>query len=127
MSLPETLNTHSALCEEIYDLMIEENRHLRGSGQPPADALLSRKSALLGTLSFSLERLRAGLAEAVPTSAEIRKCVQHAQKTIMKALLLDRENEQLLLKCTMQRRPAVPAYRPAASQLQKAYGQAAAR
>jgi hypothetical protein len=127
MSLPESINTHSALCEEIYDLMIEENRHLRSSGQPPADALLSRKSALLGTLSFSLERLRAGLAEAAPTSSEIRKSVQHAQKTIMKALLLDRENEQLLLKCTMQRRPVPPNFRPAAAQLQRAYGHATAR
>ena len=127
MSLPESLNTHTALCEEIYNLMIEENRHLRSAGQPPADALLSRKSALLGTLSFSLERLRAGLAEALPTSAEIRHCVQGAQKTIMKALLLDRENEQLLLKCTMQRRAPVPSLRPAPSQLQRAYGRAVAR
>jgi len=127
MSLPETLNTHTALCEEIYDLMIEENRHLRRSGQPPADAMLSRKSALLGTLSFSLERLRAGLTESPPASAEIRHCVRNAQKTILKALLLDRENEQLLLKCTMQRRTQIPAIRPVASQLHRLYGGAAAR
>ena len=127
MSLPETLNSHTALCDEIYNLMIEENRHLRRSGQPPADTLLSRKSVLLGTLSFSLERLRAGLPESLPTSAEVRHCVKKAQKTIMKALLLDRENEQLLLKCTMQRRTQLPAVRPAAAQLQRLYGHATAR
>ena len=127
MNLPESLNTHTALCEEIYDLMLEENRHLRSSGKPPADALLSRKGALLGTLSFSLERMRAALAGALPTSAELRQCVQRAQQTILKALLLDRENEQLLLKCTMQKRPAAPATRPALSQLQRAYGCASAR
>ncbi len=126
MNLPESLNTHTALCDEIYDLMIEENRHLRSSGRPPADALLSRKGALLGTLSFSLERVRAALAEALPTTAEIRACAQKAQQTILKALLLDRENEQLLLKCTMQRRPVLPHWKPAASQLLRAYGQSAA-
>ena len=126
MSLPQSLNTHTALCEEIYDLMIEENRHLRSSGQPPADALLSRKSVLLGTLSFSLERIRAGMAEAAPTSPEIRQSARKAQQTIMRALLLDRENEQLLLKCTMQRRATTPAPRPAATQLQRTYARSAA-
>ena len=124
MNLSESLNTHTSLCEEIYELMIEENRHLRGSGHPPADALLSRKGALLGTLSFSLERIRAALAEAVPTTAEIRKCVGKAQQTILKALLIDRENEQLLLKCTGQRRSSPPAPRPISSQVRRAYAQA---
>ncbi len=122
MNLPESLNTHTSLCEEIYNLMIEENRHLRSSGQPPVDALLNRKGVLLGTLSFSLERIRAAIAESLPTSAEIRQCVQRAQQTILKALLLDRENEQLLLKCTMQKRPLIAAPRPAMAQLQRAYG-----
>lgn len=122
MNLPESLNTHTSLCEEIYDLMIEENRHLRSSGQPPANALLDRKGALLGTFSFSLEGLRAAIAQSLPTSAEIRQCVQRAQQTILKALLLDRENEQLLLKCTMPKRPAVAAPRPAMSHVQRIYG-----
>ena len=125
MNLPESLNTHTALCEEIYALMIEENRHLRSAGQPPSDCMLNRKGVLLGTLSFSLERIRAALAETLPTSAEIRSCVQKAQKTILKALLLDRENEQLLLKCTMQRKAPPQTLRPANSQLQRAYGRAA--
>ena len=106
--------------------MIEENRHLRSSGKPPANALLDRKGALLGTLSFSLERIRAAVAESLPTSAELRQCVQRAQQTILKALLLDRENEQLLLKCTMQRQPIVANPRPAASHLQRIYGRSAA-
>ena len=50
MSLPESLNTHTALCQEIYELMIEENRQLRSSGQPPGATLLDRKGVLLGTL-----------------------------------------------------------------------------
>ena len=126
MNLSESLNTHTALCDKIYDLMIEENRHLRNAGQPPGDPLLNRKGELLGTLSFSLERIRAAIAESLPTSAEIRECVQRAQQTILKALLLDRENEQLLLKCTMQRRPVSATTRPALSQLQRAYGRSAA-
>ena len=95
-------------------------------GQPPADALLGRKSTLLGTLSFSLERIRAALANSMPTSAEMRQAVQRAQQTILKALLLDRENEQLLLKCTMQKRPVAVTPRPARSQVQRVYGRSTA-
>jgi hypothetical protein len=125
MNLPDSLKAHTALCEEIYDLMIEENRFLRSSGRAPSNALLARKGALLGTLSFSIERLRAAMAEDSPTTPEIRTRVQDAQQTILKALLLDRENEQLLLKSTLQHRPAAPEI-ATPSQVNRAYGRVVA-
>lgn len=126
MNLLESLQTHTELCEEIYDLMIEENRTLRRSGKAPPDELLNRKSALLGTISFSLERLRGSIGESIPATPEIRARVQKAQQTILKALLLDRENEQLLLKSSVRPRAEFSEPRPPASRMKQAYTRAAA-
>ena len=120
MSLESTLQAHTALCGEIYDLMIEENRHLNASGQPPTDALLERKRALLAALSPSIDSLRAA-AGSVSTPT-VRACMEKAMQTILKALLLDRENEQLLLKSTITRRASIAPPRPAAAHLQRIYG-----
>jgi hypothetical protein len=123
MSLEATLQDHTALCGEIYDLMIEENRHLSTVGTPPSDALLDRKRTLLAALSPSIDRLRA-VTDKVATP-EIRACMERAMQTILKALLLDRENEQLLLKSTITRRSSGIQPRPAASHLQRIYGRIA--
>ncbi len=124
MSLEATLQDHTALCGRIYDLMIEENRHLSTVGTPPDDSLLERKRGLLAALAPSVERLRAVGGKV--TSPEVRSCIEKAMQTILKALLLDRENEQLLLKSTLTRRSTVPPARPDASQLQRIYGRALA-
>ena len=120
MSLEATLQAHTSLCGEIYDLMIEENRQLSTVGEPPGEALLERKRALLAALPPSLDRLRG--ASVQTTTPEIRSCIGKAMQIILKALLLDRENEQLLLKSTLTRRAAAAPTRPAASHLQRIYG-----
>ena len=120
MNLETTLQAHTALCGEIYDLMIEENRELSASGQPPSEALIERKRTLLAALSPSIESLRAATGKI--NTPEIRDCIAKAMQTILKALLLDRENEQLLLKSTLTRRAAPAAPRPAAARLQRIYG-----
>ena len=120
MSLEATLQDHTALCSRIYDLMIEENRHLSTVGTPPDDALLERKRTLLAALTPSLDRLRAVSGQA--TAPETRSIIEKAMQTILKALLLDRENEQLLLKSTITRRSSGIQPRPAASHLQRIYG-----
>jgi len=120
MNLDATLQDHTALCSQIYDLMIEENRHLSTAGTPPDEVLLERKRGLLAALSPSLAGLR-GAAGGDP-SPETRSLIERAMQTILKALLLDRENEQLLLKTTIARRPGGIPSRPAASHLQRLYG-----
>lgn len=120
MNLEATLEDHTALCSRIYDLMIEENRHLSTRGTPPDDVLLERKRGLLAALAPSVERLRAVGGKV--TSPEIRASIEKAMQTIMKALLLDRENEQLLLKSTLTRRSPVAPSRPPAAHLQRTYG-----
>lgn len=121
MTLDDTLQEHTTLCSRIYELMVEENRHLSTVGTPPDDALLQRKRTLLAALTPSLERLRAIKSEV--TGRETRTMIEKAMQTILKALLLDRENEQLLLKSTIRRRDSGIRPVPAASHVQRIYGQ----
>jgi len=123
MTLDETLQEHTTLCSRIYELMVEENRHLSTAGTPPDDTLLERKRTLLAALTPSLDRLRALNGET--TGRETRTIIEKAMQTILKALLLDRENEQLLLKTTIRQRGSGIRPMPAASHLQRIYGQPA--
>lgn len=118
-TLEATLNEHLALCEETYHLLLEENRLLKQTGQPPDDAFLSRKQQLLPRLDHS----NRAITKADPTEARhFRQSIGKAQEVVMKTLLLDRENEQLLLKCALAQKPR--AIQPAASpaQVQRRYG-----
>jgi flagellar biosynthesis/type III secretory pathway chaperone len=119
-----TLDQHLALCEETYQLLLEENRLLKQTGQPPDQDFLSRKQSLLPRLELSHQ----AIAKADPTEARyFRQSIGKAQELVMKTLLLDRENEQLLLKCTLTQKPR--AIQPVASpaRVQKSYGEAAAQ
>ncbi len=94
----EVVDRHLKLCEDILVVLNEENRMLRR--QPPSveDDLLAQKKGLLPQLDESL----ASLKEFHETSPELLPAVKEklksVEKKIMRILLLDRENEQLLLK-----------------------------
>lgn len=123
-NLETTLGEHLALCEQTYHLLLEENRLLKQTGQPPNDAFLSRKQDLLPRLDHSNQ----AIAKADPTEARyFRQSIGKAQEVVMKTLLLDRENEQLFLKCALAQKPR--PIRPAASpaQVQKSYGKTVAK
>ena len=124
MSLSQALTAHAELCDDLYKLMLDENRHLKASDRPPDEALLNQKRTLLASLTLSLDTVtgRAG-DRGIPTP-ELRGAMEKVQQIILKALLLDRENEQLLLKTTLHPKPAtwVGSARSNASQLQRTYG-----
>lgn len=120
-TLPGALREHTEVCEEIYELMLDENRLLKSVGGHPDERILKRKRALLAALTPALAQLREAGAKREGVSPEVRGKMEKAQQTILKALLLDRENEQLLLKSPLSTRPANAAPRPAAAQLQRAY------
>ena len=122
-TLPETLHLHGELCESMHQLILQENRSLKSTRKPTDETLLAAKRAALAELSASLERLRAR-AVGRPTP-EIRAAAAKAQQTILKALLVDRENEQLILQCDTPPRAAPMMTRPPAAQFQKVYSGAA--
>lgn len=123
MDLSSALQEHTALCEQAYQLILEENCLLKTSGQPPNESFLERKQQLLVSLDTSLEILRAEGQKSRSENQKYRATMEKAQQIILKTLLLDRENEQLLLKCTMVAKPPVAKYIPSAAHLKKLYQQ----
>lgn len=125
MSLPLALTHHAEVCDEIYELMLAENRALKASGRGMEDSMLNRKRAMLLSLTASLESVRDHSRLRESLSPELRGAMDKVQQIILKTLLLDRENEQLLLKTALQPKPTPPpgAAPAAAAQVQRIYRQ----
>lgn len=116
--------SHSTLCEEVYNLLLDENRILRGSGELAESGVLDKKRMLLSALDHSLQQMRqaAGAAKLVKTPA-LKSVATKAQRVLLKAMLLDKENEQLLLKHALSSSSGevqiIP--KPTAKQVKKRY------
>jgi len=125
MKLAESLQQYVLLCEKIHHLLQEENRILQSTRKPPGAAFLARKSELLPRLDAA--RLAIGLGRAMePAEVDSQtSMIKRLQKKMLTLLLLDRENEKLLLKCSMQADALRSASRPSAHLVSRAYSQAA--
>lgn len=94
----DIVDRHLDLCDELLELLSEENRMLRHQPSGIDDSLLEQKRKYLPRLDESLaalKRLQEESPEILPT---VREKLISAQNKTMRILLLDRENEQLLLK-----------------------------
>ncbi len=113
------LAKHQALCDDLYQLALEENRWLKESGRPPGPELAARKRDLLARLEESLPALRSTTARL---TEEERRIAEQTKGRVLQFLHLDRENEQLLLRGSLAR-PAVASPGPSATprQLLQAY------
>ncbi len=121
MNHEDALKRHIELCDEAYALMLEENAHLKHHNASPEAPFLDRKKQLLAALEASVADLRAANEAPVRGNPRVRALAQAAQKKLMKIFLLDRENEQLLLK-TSVRGPGAVAQRPVtANRVRSAY------
>jgi hypothetical protein len=118
------LQAHQTLCDEIHSVVLAENHHLRLHQRPPDTALLDRKRALLVRLDETLAALRA-VPAASARDPETRTQLENTRGRILQILQLDKENEQLLLRCSLTgaRSPANPA--PSVTMLQKIYARCA--
>lgn len=99
------LKSHLAVCEEVLLLAERENQALRGPGDYPADEFAQRRKTLLPRLTQSLEclsRNRAAWQRLSTTEraryAEAGALLRANQDLIMRIIVLDRENEQALLR-----------------------------
>lgn len=124
MTLDHALQQHLAHCDELYQLALEENRYLRQEQRPPDEAWRERKRQAAERLDQSLTQLRA--LERTPgfRGGEV---LEQARARSLQILLLDRENEQLLLRCSMgssaRPAPSVATSRPAAARAYTKGGQ----
>lgn len=101
MKTESILRHHLTLCEVAYRLLLEENQILKSTGMPPEKTFLRKKQNLLPMLDKSLESLRDVRDSLEVKEDPCRALVLDAQKKLMKVFLLDRENEQLLLKVSL--------------------------
>ncbi len=122
MTQLETIQEHQRLCDEIHQCVLDENRFLRQQQRAPDAALLERKRDLLARLDTTLAALRS-VPAASARDPQTRDQLEKTRARILQILQLDKENEQLLLRCSLA--PARPAgtATPAASvsMLQKIY------
>lgn len=125
MTTPESLHKHLQVCDELYQLAHEENRHLKEHRRAPAAALLDRKRALLERLDHSLTSLRTGATDG-QAARDTRQLVEKVRGRILQILQLDKENEQLLLRVSLSRgvEPSTAAPAPSPALLQKIYARA---
>lgn len=125
MTSTEVLQSHLTLCDELYQLALEENRFLKQNQRTPEAALLDRKRALLTRLDMSVEALKSANSEPPPLRPDpLRKeTIEKARAKILQILHLDKENEQLLLRYSLGTPPRAPAPMPVGnpSQLQRIY------
>jgi len=117
----ETIQAHHQLCDAIHECVLDENRFLRQHQRVPDQALLERKRVLLEKLDVTLAALRtvpAGSARQPGVQAQLEK----TRSRILQILQLDKENDQLLLRCSLAGpRPSSTANTPSGTLLQKIY------
>jgi hypothetical protein len=110
-ALTRDLRDYLGLCEQALAYASEENRVLNGAAEYQPSAFHQQRKTLLSGLESSLIRLRGwrqawqetGATERARCS-EVKPLFQAIQDLLMRVLLLDRENQQALL-----RRGLVPA------------------
>jgi flagellar biosynthesis/type III secretory pathway chaperone len=115
------LRAHQVICRELLGLAERESQALRQSQNAVLHEIYQTKKTLLPRLNESLEKVRRhriywqGLSAAERSAQpEISFLVRQVQDLIMRVILLDRENEQGLL-----RRGLIPAREIPAAGLQR--------
>ncbi len=105
LSLTADLQAHLVLCQEVFELVLRESEALRETNAFAGPAFAQQRNALLPRLTKSLDSLRRtretwqqldSATRARQTEAEI--LMRRNQDLIMKIIVLDRENEQALLR-----------------------------
>jgi hypothetical protein len=104
-SFTEDLSQHFTLCEEILALTQSENRSLRDPERSSQFESYQARKGVLPRLNSALQALRRNQAawNLLPPSEraqrqEVLTLVRKSQDLIMKILMLDRENEQCMLR-----------------------------
>jgi hypothetical protein len=107
-ALPEmvqNLHEHLAVCQELLLNTEQEGQALRGPGKPSLAEFCQRKKDLLPRYNQSLDGLRKYRVNWQKLSLDERACwpevgilLRKNQDLTMKIIVLDRENEQALLR-----------------------------
>lgn len=101
----ESVHRHQTICRELLKLVQEEQEALAGGGEFQAAGFHQRRRFLLPRLDETLREIRRHAAVWQELSGPQRSqqaglgaMLRSAQDLIMRILVLDRENEQVLLR-----------------------------
>ncbi len=105
----EVLERHRQICDDLYQLALDENRFLNEKKRPFGPDLLERRQALLDHLTTNLEALKQALAPAPNEARELAELKEKVRQRILQIIHLDRDNEKLILRFSLQSRGAATA------------------
>jgi hypothetical protein len=101
----QSLHEHFGVCQELLQATEQEGQALRLPGKPSLSEFYQRKKDLLPRFNQSLDRLREHRVDWQKLSLEERArrpevglLLRKNQDLTMKIIVLDRENEQALLR-----------------------------
>lgn len=121
MTTQDAIQNHRQVCDELYELALEENHFLQDRRRPPDAALLRRKQTALDRLDQTLAALRDASSDGERTAARC-DALEKTQSRIMQILQVNRENEQLLVRHSLSHGAAAQSAAPAPSGVvQRAY------
>jgi hypothetical protein len=122
----EVLERHRQICDDLYQLALEENQFLQEKKRPFGVDLLERRQALLDQLTTNLDSLKQALAPAPREAKGLAELREKVRSRILQIIHLDRETEKLILRYSLQSRSSTPtsgaAPAPLAGSVARLYG-----
>ena len=94
----DILKQHLALCQDVYQLLLEENTWLKVQKKVPEMQFLERKKVIVEKLEGSLSNLKKLKPEFFSPFDDSKKLVGESHAKLLQIFYLDRENEDLLVK-----------------------------
>ena len=100
----EVLERHQRICDDLYQLSLDENKFLLEQKRTFGAELLQRRQALLDQLTTNLDALKQAIAPAPGEARAMAELKEKVRQRILQIIHLDRENEKLILRYSLQSR-----------------------
>ena len=98
MEPTEILKQHLDLCNDVHQMLLEENTWLKVQKKVPALHFLEKKKVIVQRLETSLSNLKKLKPEFFSPFDNSKKLVGESHSKLLQIFYLDRENEELLVK-----------------------------
>ena len=98
MEPTEVLKQQLALCNDVHQLLLEENTWLKVQKKVPEMTFLEKKKIIVKRLEDSLSNLKKLKPEFFSPFDNSKKLVGESHSKLLQIFYLDRENEDLLVK-----------------------------
>ena len=98
MDPTEVLNKHLDLCNDVHQLLLEENTWLKVQKKVPEMKFLEQKKVIVQRLEDSLSNLKRLKPEFFSPFDNSKQLVGDSHSKLLQIFYLDRENEDLLVK-----------------------------